>query len=169
MLSALTGLPRGSLREAVEQGFPTLPSGCHLDLDRVARDLVLENVKAALRGGRNRLANELRMLASARGGMSLRDFLEESGRELDDVYGAGGWTVIRRAAGVLDGPPLPGEADLGGKLRLLVHVDDPERLRLHVRTAQSLLPTADAAPVARDAAASLSTRSRLPDLTAAAS
>ena len=33
LLSALTGFSRGSLREAVEQGFPTLPSGCHLDLD----------------------------------------------------------------------------------------------------------------------------------------
>jgi hypothetical protein len=153
LLSALTGLPRGSLREAVERGFPTLPSGCHLDLDRVARELVLENVKAALRGGRNRLANELRTLASARGSMSLRDFLEESGRELDDVYDAGGWTAVKRAAGMLAGLPLPGEEDLGGKLRLLVHVDDPERLGLHIRTAQSLLPRADAAPVARDSAA----------------
>jgi len=153
LLSALTGLPRGSLREAVEHGFPTLPSGCHLDLDRVARELVLENVKAALRGGRNRLANELRTLASARGIMSLRDFLEESGRELDDVYDAGGWTTIRRAAGVLAGAPLPGEEDLSGKLRLLTHVDDPERLDLHIRTAQSLLPEVDAALVARDIAA----------------
>lgn len=155
LLSALTGLPRGSLREAVERGFPTLPSGCHLDLDRVARELVLENVKAALRGGRNRLANELRTLASGRGSMSLRDFLEESGRELDDVYDAGGWTVLRRAAGLLAGPPLPGEEDLSGKLRLLAHVDDPERLDLHTRTAQSLLPRVDAAPVARDSAATM--------------
>jgi superfamily II DNA or RNA helicase/HKD family nuclease len=153
LLSALTGLPRGSLREAVERGFPTLPSGCHLDLDRVARELVLENVKAALRGGRNRLANELRTLASARGGVSLSDFLEESGRELDDVYDAGGWTVVKRAAGVLEGTPLPSEEDLSSKLRLVAHVDDPERLDLHIRTAQSLLPRPDATPVARDIAA----------------
>lgn len=155
LLSALTGLPRGALREAVEHGFPTLPSGCHLDLDRVARELVLENVKAALRGGRNRLANELRTLASARGSLSLRDFLEASGREVHDVYDAGGWTAVRRAAGLLAGPPIPGEEDLGGKLRLLIHVDDPERLGLHIRTAQSLLPGAGAAPVARDSAAAV--------------
>ena len=90
LLSALTGLGRGSLQDAVERGFPTLPSGCHLDLDRVARELVLENIKIALRGGRNRLAEELRTLATAQGTMRLGDFLEQSGRELDDVYTAGG-------------------------------------------------------------------------------
>src|SRR5256886_15450141 len=90
LLSALTSLGRGSLREAVERGFPTLPSGCHLDLDRVARQLVLENVKTALRGGRIRLAGELRTLAATQGAMGLGEFLEQSGRELDDVYDAGG-------------------------------------------------------------------------------
>ena len=34
---AMTGVPRGHLRRAVEDGFPTLPSGCHLQLERVAR------------------------------------------------------------------------------------------------------------------------------------
>src|SRR5207248_3905300 len=116
LLSALTGLPRGSLREAVERGFPTLPSGCHLDLDRVARELVLENVKTALRGGPVRLADELRTLAMAHGKVGLGDFLERSGRELDDVYDAGGWTVLKRAAGLLPGAALSGEEELSGKL-----------------------------------------------------
>src|SRR6267142_5076504 len=90
LLSAFTGLPRNALREAVERGFPTLPSGCHLDLDRVARELVLENVKTSLRGGRSRLADELRALAVAQGPIGLGEFLKQSGRELDDVYDAGG-------------------------------------------------------------------------------
>jgi superfamily II DNA or RNA helicase/HKD family nuclease len=149
LLSALTGLPRGDLRDAVERGFPTLPSGCHLDLDRVARELVLENVKLALRGGLTRLANELREL----GDVPLRDFLEKSGRELEDVYEAGGWTAIKRAAGVLANPALEGEEELGSKLRLLVHIDDPERLGLQIRTAQPFIPQPGSQPVARDGAA----------------
>ena len=153
LLSALTGLPRGALREAIERGFPTLPSGCHLDLDRVARELVLENVKTALRGGRNRLADELRILAATHPGLSLGGFLDESARELDDVYNAGGWTVLKRAAGLLVGPALPGEEELSGKLGLLTHIDDPERLKLHKSTALSLLPSPDAPPIARDIAA----------------
>ena len=73
----------------------------------MARDLVLENVRTALRGGRNRLAEELRVLSAAHPGITLRDFLYESGRELDDVYDAGGWTVLKRAAGVLWVQQLP--------------------------------------------------------------
>jgi superfamily II DNA or RNA helicase/HKD family nuclease len=149
LLSALTGLPRGSLREAVERGFPTLPSGCHLDLDPVARGLVLDNVKAALRGGRVRLGEELRAI----GNVGLREFLEKSGRELEDVYDAGGWTAIRRAAGILGHLPMAGEEDLGSKLRLITHVDDPERLQLQIRTARALLPRPDAAAMVRDIAA----------------
>jgi superfamily II DNA or RNA helicase len=148
LLSALTGLPRGSLREAVERGFPTLPSGCHLDLDRVARELVLDNVRAALRGGRARLANELRTL----GGVGLREFLELTGRELAEVYDAGGFTAIKRTAGLLPEAAPPGEEELGGKLRLLIHIDDPERLGLYLRTAQALQPQAE---VARDSADAL--------------
>ena len=153
LLSALTGLGRGSLQDAVERGFPTLPSGCHLGLDRVARELVLENIKTALRGGRIRLAEELRTLAAAQRTMRLGDFLERSGRELDDVYDAGGWTVLRRAAGLLPGPAPTGEGELSGKLRLLTHIDDPERLDLHKRTALSLLPSPDSPPLAQDSSA----------------
>lgn len=138
LLSALTGLSRGSLRPAVEHGFPTLPSGCHLDLDRVAREIVLESIKTALRGGRNRLADEVRKFATADHTPTLAEFLDHSGRELDDVYGAGGWTVIKRAAGLIAQPGLAGEEELSGKLRLLVHIDDPERLSLHKRVAQAV-------------------------------
>jgi superfamily II DNA or RNA helicase len=146
LLSAMTGVPRGSLRDAVENAFPTLPSGCHLDLDPVARAVVLENVKAGLRGGLRRLADELRGL----GNVGLRQFLEQTGRELAEVYTAGGWTAIRRTAGVLSSPMPAGESELAARLHLLTHIDDPERLALHVRTASSLAPREG---VARDVSA----------------
>jgi superfamily II DNA or RNA helicase len=145
LLSALTGLPRGALKDAIEEGFPTLPSGCHLDLDRVTREVVLDNVKAALRGGPVRLSAELRGF----GDVTLREYLDLTGRELTDVYEAGGWTAIKRAAGLFAEPAPEGEEELGGKLRLLTHIDDPERLRLHARTAQALQPQAG---IARDSA-----------------
>jgi superfamily II DNA or RNA helicase/HKD family nuclease len=139
LLGAMTGLPRGELREAVEHGFPTLPSGCHLDLDKVARDLVLENLKRSLRGGPNRLAQELREVAARRGpAVRIEHYLEDAGRELAEVYDAGGWTLLRRAAGLLPADAPPGEADLGEKLRFVLHIDDPDRLALYARAARAL-------------------------------
>ena len=63
-LTALTGIQRGQLRAAVELGFPTLPSGCHLKLDKVSRAIILDNLKAVLGGGVQRLTRELRDCAA---------------------------------------------------------------------------------------------------------
>lgn len=37
-LRALTGIPRRDLVEAAEEGFPYLPTGSHLSLDRQSRE-----------------------------------------------------------------------------------------------------------------------------------
>jgi hypothetical protein len=133
-LSAMTGLPRGSLRQAVERGFPTLPSGCHLELDRVARTQVLASLSHTLRGGVTRLAEELRALVAHRGNDArLADFLRETGRELDEVFAKNrvSWSAIRRAAGLAVPPAATGEPDLTRRLSWLLHVDEPERLALY--------------------------------------
>jgi hypothetical protein len=133
VLSAMTGLPRGALREAVERGFPTLPSGCHLDLDRVAGAQVLANLKRGLRGGVGRLAEELRALAARRGGdIRLADFLRETGRELGEVFsGRVSWSAVRRVAGLAAPAAVPGEDGLAPRMSRLLHLDEPERLRLY--------------------------------------
>jgi superfamily II DNA or RNA helicase len=123
VLSALTGVPRTRLREAVLADFPFLPGGCSLQLDAVARDTILESLRTTL-GGPKRLAAELREF-TARVGRPVRlaEYLEESGRELDEVYGADhGWTTIRKLAGIA---PDTDEAteDLSRRLGWLSHVD----------------------------------------------
>ena len=60
VLSAVTGIPRGRLPKEVEAEFPTLPAGCVLQLDRVAKERILASLQQALRGGEQRLATELR-------------------------------------------------------------------------------------------------------------
>ena len=59
---ALTGISRRELAQEIERGFPTLPAGCHIEFDRVAADVVLQNVRSSLRIDWNGLAAELRRL-----------------------------------------------------------------------------------------------------------
>jgi len=94
-LSALTGIPRARLRTDLAQGFPYLPSGCTLQLDTVARDVILRSLRATLAGAR-RLTAELRELAAEGTRPRLAQFLAQTGRDLDDVYEAGGWTTLHR-------------------------------------------------------------------------
>jgi uncharacterized protein DUF3427 len=139
----MTGIPRGQLRRAVEESFPTLPSGCHLQLERVARRIVVENLRQAIRGGKNRLSQELRELARERGpAVTLGEFLAATGRELVDVYADGvrGWTSLRRAAGLVPGEGTELEEQTSRRMRKLGHVDEPARLRLYRRVAAEGLP-----------------------------
>ncbi|WP_245679200.1 DUF3427 domain-containing protein [Actinomadura hibisca] len=126
--TALTGIPRGRLSDEVEAGFPTLPAGCSIDLDREVSQIVLDNIKQSLGFRLREAVTELREL----GDVELPTFLAETGRELEDLYGntRGGWTRLRREAGY-DQRPIPNEKDdqdVGRAIGRILHIDDLERL-----------------------------------------
>jgi superfamily II DNA or RNA helicase len=136
---ALTGATRAEVMSMVEQGFPVLPPGCAIHLDRVATDVVLKNIKTALGKGLTGLARELVEVARHRGRTpTMTEFLDDSMLELDDLYGKRehGWTATRRRAAAEE-PSLirvpaggPNEAALQRMIPGLLHVADPERLRV---------------------------------------
>ncbi len=125
LLTAMTGIPRGHLKRAVESGFPVLPSGCQIVLDRVSCDSILKNLQASIGGGQKRLTDEVRAIGRVR----LAEFLDKTGRDLQDVYDAGGWTTLLRLAGHLP-PGNEGEARLNRRFDKLLHLDDPDRIAL---------------------------------------
>jgi superfamily II DNA or RNA helicase/HKD family nuclease len=124
---ALTGATRRTLAHDVEHDFPTLPAGCHIELDRVAKQIVLENIRAALRLQRKDLVAELRRLSD----VSLPEFLKETGFEVEDLYrrkSGRGWTGLREDAG-LAAPALKDDAALSAAIGRMLHTDDPDRLQ----------------------------------------
>jgi hypothetical protein len=100
---AVTGATRAEVTKQIEQGFPFLPAGCSMQLDRVATDIVLRNIRTAIPYRRPAMERELRSLLASerfRGRVpSLREFLSETGLELGDVYKSGCWSGLKRAAG----------------------------------------------------------------------
>ncbi|MCZ7607002.1 MAG: DUF3427 domain-containing protein [Planctomycetota bacterium] len=144
-LRALTGIPRGKLAEAVEHGFPSLPSGCHMQLDRESCKTILENLKQAVKPRRTQLALELKELTRERGTVpTLAAFLEAQGLELSDLYEKriGGWSALLREAGLL--PASSAAPDLGARLERILHVDDPARLELFLRALDGDAPHSEA-------------------------
>lgn len=126
---ALLGGSRTQVERQVAEGFPFLPSGCSLQLDRVATERVLDSIRYALPSRWNEKANELRSLAAERPNIGLGEFLEESGLELDDVYvNNHSWSDLREAAGLPVAAPGPAEASARRAVGRLLHIDDPERL-----------------------------------------
>jgi superfamily II DNA or RNA helicase/HKD family nuclease len=122
---ALTGAPRRTLERQLVEGFPFLPSGCHVELDRVAQRVVIDNIRSQLRMDRRALIADIRSY----GDLPLKGYLRESGRELSDIYRNGGsWTALRTAAGFSSPPAGPAEDVLRKRLHRLASADDMERI-----------------------------------------
>lgn len=138
LLSSLTGLSRRELVDGVENGFGSLPPGCHIHLQRQTREQVLQGLRALTTQNWRRLKTELQTYAALRGRSSVRlaDFLHDQALELEDVYRAGtgqgrsGWTALKRDAGLIVAEPGPEEDYFSRRFGDLLHVDDQQRLDL---------------------------------------
>jgi superfamily II DNA or RNA helicase len=137
---ALTGKTRRGLEEQVKQGFPTLPSGCQIVLDKVAQEVVLENLKGQVAGRWRDMVRELK----DQGDLNLEGFVQESGIELSDVLRSGrSWTSLRRDAGLPTRDGSTYESSLLRRVRALAHIDDPERAQTYRRLLQDDGPSYD--------------------------
>jgi superfamily II DNA or RNA helicase len=126
---ALLGGSRASVMKQIEDGFPFLPAGCHMELDRVASERVLDSIKRSVPSRWTEKADELRALAQERREISLGEFLDASGMDLDDVYAGGrSWSDLREAADLVSHARGPREEVLRRACGRLHHVDDIKRL-----------------------------------------
>lgn len=124
---ALLGGTRRQIEREIEAGFPHLPSGCSIQLDKEAQDAVLANLREAVGKGDEALVEDLKALGRD---ATLPEFLRASQRDLEDVYKKPGWTwsSLRRHAGLLGPTSSKDEATFERALARCLHVDDPRRL-----------------------------------------
>ena len=149
---AMTGYGRKQLETAVEGDFPFLPSGSQIVLDRVAKDVVLVNLKAQLKLNKPKLAADIKF----HGEILLIDYLAKSGNDVKTIYKStkNSWTEYLRLAGMIGGM-TPAEAMVAGKLyevasaeekklltrmASLIHVDDRERAEAYSMLASPAAP-----------------------------
>jgi superfamily II DNA or RNA helicase len=111
-LRALTGRSRGQLISDVEAGFPYLPAGCHMRLDRESEQAILDNLKAVTSTSADALAAELASLQDQHGRLTLAEFLDHAAIDLDDIYRRTTWTDLQRRAGATVPGPGPREPEL---------------------------------------------------------
>jgi superfamily II DNA or RNA helicase/HKD family nuclease len=127
---AIVGGTRRGVEREIERGFPSLPSGCAIQLDKQAQSVVLENIRQQLGVGVHALAEDLRSVVEEHGpGVGLATFLNEAGVDLEDVYSNGRcWTSLRRAAGFAAGSAGPDDHQIERALARMLHLDDGLRL-----------------------------------------
>lgn len=126
---SLTGTSRTKLVSQIDQGFPYLPSGCRITLDRVAQQVILNNIRAQVSTTQQQLVADIR----SHGEHKLSGYLRESGRDLADIYKRQSWTALSRLAGFDTFLPGPGEEIMLKRVRTFAHVDDPARAESYAK------------------------------------
>ena len=130
----ILGGTRRELSKQVQEGFPFLPAGCHMELDRVATDRVLQSIRDAVPDGWRRKVEELQRLAAGRRRVPLAEFLKQTGLALDDIYADKRcWSDLLQAAGLDVFESGPAEAKLRRACGRLLHVDDEARIAMYKR------------------------------------
>jgi superfamily II DNA or RNA helicase/HKD family nuclease len=131
---ALLGGSRKDLETQIVEGFPFLPAGCHPELDHVATELILENIRSAVPSRWPEKVEELRLVARGDNGITLQRFLDETGLELEDVYtGRKTFSDLRADAGLSVRPSGPKEEILRQACGRLLHIDDFLRIDTYRR------------------------------------
>lgn len=160
-LRALTGLPRGKLVDALEKGFPQMPGGSQIVLDRVAEENILRSIKSQLSLNTKELVVDIRQHKpddTRPEDFRLGDYLSRAGRGLPDIYRPSGarsysgdslpstWSAVHHWAFDTVGAS-PNESGLNSLLMRRVlnftHVDDAERVRSYTNMLTSDLPSTD--------------------------
>ncbi|UMG93566.1 DUF3427 domain-containing protein [Nocardioides sp. TF02-7] len=137
-LRALTGHTKKRLTKDIEDGFPFLPSGCQIVLDRQSQQTILENIRSQITTRWSQIVGELRTV----GDIDLATFLDESGIELADILrrGSHSWTRARRDARLPTPPGSALEEKLLRRVRAFAHIDDRLRLQAYSRVLDDNAP-----------------------------
>lgn len=141
LFSMITGLSRSQLVSAVETGFSTLPPGCHIQLQPLARAQVLQSLRSTISQSWRRVRTELQgyVALHGRSAVVLADFLREQALEPEEIYRdsePSGWTALCRDVGVVKGPEGPEDGYFGRRFAALLHVEDPEQIDLLRKVSQ---------------------------------
>lgn len=128
-LRALSTKPANRVDQEVEDGFPHLPSGCVIQLERVAQQRVLDNVRASIGLVRPRLIASLRDLGRYLGRTPrIAEALEYLDISLDELLKRGLWSQLLADADLAESPTDTDKDRLAKGLRRLCHIDSPVQI-----------------------------------------
>jgi hypothetical protein len=125
---ALAGKSRAEIIDNLIKGFPFLPSGNAIQLDKLSQEHILDLIKRQVKPNWANLILEVKSSKLT----NLKDYLSSSGRDLFEIYRAGdrdkNWSAILREAGLLDTQLTKIDKALLRKIHRLLHLDDVYRL-----------------------------------------
>lgn len=127
---SLLGKTSRRVEEEIHDGFPHLPAGCSVALERLATKYILDNVREATTYNRRRLVQRIRSFTTETGQeLTLQDFTGYHRLELDDIYRRDSWSRLQVEAGLKHDFSEVDERQLAKGLRRVAHINAARQLR----------------------------------------
>lgn len=137
---ALLTKQRFSMHREVELAFPHLPAGCSLQLDRVAREYVLANIRENLRNLADQVPDRIESFGSeASQPLTFGNFVRFHDYEPEALLSRRTWSQWKASARVAEDPADPDLETLKGALVVGAQTNGPHEIHRLRTTIASLL------------------------------
>ena len=130
---ALTGKTRRGIKEEINDDFPNMPAGCHIRLEKVAREYILKNIQSAVFN-----VNDLRKMVlnfpnNFSNSLNLKNFLDNYGIDKDRFYSRYSFYKLLFEVGIKNEYRVHNEKSLNQALRRFSRIDSKRLLNFSER------------------------------------
>lgn len=130
---ALIGNTNSSIEKEIENEFPNLPKGCFIQLERVAKDYIIESIKNVTNDKRF-IVRKIKDYARERNKFDVVEFCDHYNVELTEIYKGYSFTQLLSEAGVIkDFDYIKYKKESDGISRLL-HINSMEFIQFILTT-----------------------------------
>ena len=128
---SLLGPSAKSITDEVESGFPHLPAGCDIRLEKQAQKYILNNVKHNIHNARkSQLVQRIKNFKNETGlKLTLANFLKHHSLALDSIYRKSSWSRLLVEADLHKDFADPDEKQLTKGLRRIAHMNSAYQIQ----------------------------------------
>ena len=100
-LASIGGVKPSEIKHEIKEDFSCVPKGCYIELDKVSKEIILNNISAAL-GERQKIINLIKEFAEIEKQITLEKFIDYSQVNIRDLYKVDSFYKLCIQAGVLN-------------------------------------------------------------------
>ena len=138
---AMLGSNGKNVADEIENGFPHLPAGCHIQLEKQAQRYILENIRNSIYNGRvSQLVSRLVTFTNESGlPLTLANFVDYHHLTLHDIYKRDSFARLTVKAKLRPDFEAPDEKRLTTGLQRILHMNSAYQLQTLLRILQKPL------------------------------
>lgn len=127
---AMLGVSGQNVTDEIEHGFPHLPAGCHIQLEKQAQRYILENIQGSISNGYQKMLISRIATFTAESGrrLTLKNFVDYHHLKLSTIYKKALFARLCARAHLLDNFVAPDEDRLTKGLRRICHSNSTYQL-----------------------------------------